>query len=95
MTKFIFKNIFRVTSSLLTTFECTELIAQTSQEYIDIAVRLGTDSDYLEKFRSKIWSTRDSNPLFDSVIQARELEKLYKKMWMRHEKDLKPDHILA
>lgn len=79
----------------MASFDCEELIAQTKQEYVDIAIRLGVDKTYLETLRSKIWSARHKCPLFDSENQANELEKLYMNMWMKHQKNLKPENILS
>uniref|UniRef100_A0A8C4MRT1 UDP-N-acetylglucosamine--peptide N-acetylglucosaminyltransferase 110 kDa subunit n=1 Tax=Equus asinus asinus TaxID=83772 RepID=A0A8C4MRT1_EQUAS len=48
----------RVAASQLTCLGCLELIAKNRQEYEDIAVKLGTDLEYLKKIRGKVWKQR-------------------------------------
>lgn len=86
---------YRVAASQLTTLGCPELIARTRQEYVDIAVRLGTDREYLKAIRAKVWSARVNSPLFDCMQYVQGLEKLFRKMWKRFEAGLEPDHISA
>lgn len=86
---------YRVAASQLTTLGCPELIARTRQEYVDIAVRLGTDREYLKAIRAKVWAARVNSPLFDCKQYVQGLEKLFRKMWKRFEAGLEPDHISA
>lgn len=83
----------RVAASQLATLGCPELVARTHQEYQDIAVRLGTDREYLKAARAKVWQARTESPLFDCLQYAQGMEKLYKQMWERHSHGEKPDHI--
>ncbi|KAL0830698.1 hypothetical protein ABMA28_002832 [Loxostege sticticalis] len=85
----------RVAASQLNTLGCPELIARTRQEYQDIAVRLGTDREYLKAIRAKVWSARSESPLFDCKAYASGLELLYARMWARHARGERPDHIQA
>ncbi|CAG2061914.1 unnamed protein product [Timema podura] len=70
-----------------------ELIATSRQEYQDIAVRLGTDREFLKSIRVKVWRARSDSPLFDCQQYAQGMEKLYKRMWEKHAHGDKPDHI--
>ena len=45
----------RVASSQLLALGCPELVAKDYDDYENIAVRLGTDVDYLEATRAKVW----------------------------------------
>ncbi|KAF4529243.1 hypothetical protein B566_EDAN017350 [Ephemera danica] len=83
----------RVAASQLTTLGCPELIASSIQEYENIAIRLGTDREYLKAVRVKVWQARSTSPLFDCRIYARAMEGLYYAMWERHARGDKPDHI--
>uniref|UniRef100_A0A1W7RB52 protein O-GlcNAc transferase n=2 Tax=Hadrurus TaxID=88315 RepID=A0A1W7RB52_9SCOR len=83
----------RVASSQLTCLGVPELIARTRQEYEDIAVRLGTNKEYLKAIRAKVWQARTENSLFNVKIYASNLENLFYKMWKKYEKSEKPDHI--
>lgn len=82
-------------ASQLTTLGCPELIARNRQEYQDIAIRLGTDREFLKSIRAKVWVSRADSPLFDCKQYAQGLEKVFKRMWKRFETGLEPDHISA
>lgn len=79
----------------MATLGCPELIARTRQEYEQIAIRLGTDREYLKTMRAKVWKARVDSPLFDCKQYADGLEMLYTKMWNRHSRGEGPDHIAA
>nr|CAD7575087.1 unnamed protein product [Timema californicum] len=83
----------RVAASQLATLGAPELIATSRQEYQDIAVRLGTDREFLKSIRVKVWRARSDSPLFDCQQYAQGMEKLYKRMWEKHSHGEKPDHI--
>ncbi|XP_053971176.1 UDP-N-acetylglucosamine--peptide N-acetylglucosaminyltransferase 110 kDa subunit isoform X1 [Hylaeus volcanicus] len=85
----------RVAASQLNTLGCPELVARTRQEYQDIAVRLGTDREYLKAIRAKVWKARSESPLFSCKLYALGMEMLYRKMWERYARGEKPDHVAA
>uniref|UniRef100_A0A2K5QQX8 UDP-N-acetylglucosamine--peptide N-acetylglucosaminyltransferase 110 kDa subunit n=4 Tax=Simiiformes TaxID=314293 RepID=A0A2K5QQX8_CEBIM len=84
----------RVAASQLTCLGCLELIAKNRQEYEDIAVKLGTDLEYLKKIRGKVWKQRISSPLFNTKQYTMELERLYLQMWEHYAAGNKPDHMI-
>ena len=65
-----------------------------SQEYEDIAVRLGNDTTYRKAIRAKVWKSRITSTLFDTKNYAKEIEGVFSKIWHRHAKGLPPDHIV-
>ncbi|XP_060064319.1 UDP-N-acetylglucosamine--peptide N-acetylglucosaminyltransferase 110 kDa subunit-like isoform X1 [Ylistrum balloti] len=83
----------RVASSQLVTLGCPELVAETREDYINTAVRLGTEKEYLRGMRAKVWKARLSSPLFNCQHYASNMETLYRKMWQRYEEGLEPDHL--
>ncbi|XP_043286576.1 UDP-N-acetylglucosamine--peptide N-acetylglucosaminyltransferase 110 kDa subunit [Venturia canescens] len=85
----------RVAASQLNTLGCPELVARTRHEYQDIAIRLGTDREYLKAIRAKVWKARSDSPLFNCKMYAAGMEMLYKKMWERFARGEKPDHLAA
>lgn len=87
--------VYRVAASQLATLGCPELIARTRQEYQDIAIRLGTDREYLKGMRAKVWKARVDSPLFDCVQYAKGLEMLFMRMWQKFLRNEPPDHISA
>lgn len=82
-------------ASQLATLGCPELIARTRQEYQDIAIRLGTDKEYLKAIRAKVWLARCESALFDCKQYTHGLESLFYKMWERFARGERPDHISA
>ena len=97
----------RVASSQLLALGCPELVAKDYDDYENIAVRLGTDTDYLESVRAKVWVNGRGNvpradgtvnahkpsTLFDVETYAKDLENLYRRMWTRKVKGLSPEHL--
>ncbi|XP_061206387.1 UDP-N-acetylglucosamine--peptide N-acetylglucosaminyltransferase 110 kDa subunit-like [Neopsephotus bourkii] len=84
----------RVAASQLTCLGCLELIAKSRQEYEDIAVKLGTDLEYLKKVHGKVWKQRISSPLFNTKQYTMDLEWLYLQMWDHYAAGNKPDHMI-
>uniref|UniRef100_A0A671LQ99 UDP-N-acetylglucosamine--peptide N-acetylglucosaminyltransferase 110 kDa subunit n=1 Tax=Sinocyclocheilus anshuiensis TaxID=1608454 RepID=A0A671LQ99_9TELE len=84
----------RVAASQLTCLGCPELIAQSRQEYEDVAVKLGTDMEFLKKVRSRVWKQRICSPLFNTKQYTMDLERLYLQMWERYAAGGKPDHMV-
>merc|ERR1719361_118872 len=83
----------RVASSQLHSLGCPELVADNSEDYVKIAAKLGTDPQYLQGMKTKVWRARTSSPLFSTQIYANNLENLFERMWDLHEQDLEPDHL--
>ncbi|CAF2132405.1 unnamed protein product [Rotaria magnacalcarata] len=83
----------RVGASLLHTIGCPELVAETYNDYENIAARLGNDPVYLKSIRAKVWSRRLTSPLFNTALYTQYLEELFIKMWDRYKNNLLPDHI--
>lgn len=73
--------VSRVAASLLNAIGCSELIANDRHEYEQIAIRLGTDRDYLRRMRQKVWNARSDSPLFDCKQYTLSLEILFSRMW--------------
>ncbi|XP_049886201.1 UDP-N-acetylglucosamine--peptide N-acetylglucosaminyltransferase 110 kDa subunit-like [Pectinophora gossypiella] len=85
----------RVAASQLKTLNCSELIAKNRDDYQNIAIKLGTNAEYLRYIRAKVSKARLVSTLFDCSHYASKLEYLYAKMWERYEREEKPDHIKA
>jgi len=83
----------RVASSQLYTLRLEELVANTREEYENIAVKLGTDQDYLRAIRARVWEGRINSPLFNVKTYAKDLENLFYKMWDKFKIGEKAHHI--
>ncbi len=71
----------RVGVSILNRLGMPELIADTREEYIQIAVDLAHDRDRLRKLRTGMRQRVLSSSLVDKVLITRSVEEAYRKMW--------------
>jgi predicted O-linked N-acetylglucosamine transferase (SPINDLY family) len=69
--------------SVLNNVGLPELIAQTPDQYIDIAVRLCGDLPGLEALRAGLRQRMRSSPLMDAPAAARGVEQAYRTIWSR------------
>lgn len=83
----------RVAASQLHCLGTPELIANSYEDYEDIAVRLGTDRQYLKTIRAKVWQARTSSHLFDVKYYVNNLENLFIRMWKKYDMGEEADHI--
>jgi len=72
----------RVSSSILRAIGLPELITRNLEEYERLAVRLASQPEELKLLRQKLAKNRLTQPLFDTPLFARNLEKLYKELRM-------------
>ena len=73
----------RVGNSLLHQVGLEELIAQTEDEYIEIAKQLANDTDRLKELRGGMRERMLNSPLCDEASFTRQLEQAYREMWMK------------
>ena len=67
--------------SLLTSVGLPELIAQSLEQYVQLAVNLAKDFDRLNRMRSDLRDRMRDSPLMDAVGFARDVEAAYRQMW--------------
>jgi len=67
--------------SQLSNLGLTELIAQTPQQYVEIADHLAKDLNRLVEIRGTLRSRMESSPLMDAPRFARNMEAAYREMW--------------
>jgi predicted O-linked N-acetylglucosamine transferase (SPINDLY family) len=71
----------RVGVSLLTRVGLTELIAQSPEEYVKLAVELAADTERLVQLRAGMRERMKHSPLCDAKSFTRDLETAYRGMW--------------
>lgn len=71
----------RMGISILTNVGLPELIAQTKEQYIEIAKSLAEDKAHRLSMRSTLREKMKSSPLCDSETYTRELETIYRRIW--------------
>ncbi|XP_022091519.1 UDP-N-acetylglucosamine--peptide N-acetylglucosaminyltransferase 110 kDa subunit-like isoform X1 [Acanthaster planci] len=83
----------RVAASQLHCLGCPELVASSRQDYEHIASRLGTDPEFRNNMKIKVWKGRTDSPLFNVKSYTLGLERLFYQMWEKQEKGDKADHV--
>jgi predicted TPR repeat methyltransferase len=73
--------------SLLSAVGLPELIAQSPQEYVSIAVGLAADLPRLTQLRRTLRARMTASPLMDGPRFARDIEAAYRRMWQTWCKD--------
>ena len=71
----------RVGVSILCALGLTDLVAQTEDEYVQIAVRLATHVQDLDTLRQSLRSRLSQSPLTDGARFTAHLEQAYRQMW--------------
>lgn len=67
--------------SILSTLGLTDLVAQTEEQYVDIALRLATDEKRLSLLREGLRHLIARSPLMDEKSFTHNLENSYREMW--------------
>ncbi len=83
----------RVSASLLNAAGLSELVADTDEAFIDMAVALANDPERLKIIRTHLIANRETLPLYDTRRFTANLEQAYTMMAERARKGLPPDHI--
>lgn len=71
----------RVAASLLNTIGLPELIAETTEAYLQLALHLALRPDDLAAVRNRLRANRLASPLFDTDLFVRNLESAYEAIW--------------
>lgn len=80
----------RVGASLLTAAALPELIADTRDAYVAIAVAVGRDGAYRAELRRRVGERVRQSPLFDTDRYRAHLEAAFDAMWRRYMAGLEP-----
>ena len=83
----------RMGASLLHALGMPELIAETPEAYVALAVRLGREPVFLAAAKAKLAANRATQPLFDTARFRRHIEAAYIAMWERVQRGEPPDHL--
>ena len=83
----------RVASSLLKTTGLNELITKNGKEYVDKAVYIAKNKEYLNQLKNKLVNSRDSNPLFDNKSFTENIEKAYSIVFEKYVNQKDPEDV--
>jgi hypothetical protein len=78
---------------LLNAVGLSEMIATTSQEYEDLALNLAHNPEKLSAIESLLQKNKDSYPLFNTRLNTKSIEHVYRKMHDRRLSGQLPDHF--
>lgn len=81
--------VARVAAALLQAHGLPEMVAASTEDYVESACRLAEDAAWLAELRSKALC-RTGSLLFCTERRVRELERAYELMWARHTAGLPP-----
>jgi len=70
-----------------------ELITNTPEEYVALAIRLGRDPTFLAATKATLAANRATQPLFDTERFRRHIEAAYLAMWERTQRGEGPADI--
>jgi predicted O-linked N-acetylglucosamine transferase (SPINDLY family) len=73
----------RMVASVLTQVGLTDLIAETPEQYADLAMRLARDPERLAGLRARLREQVRESPLCDGAGFTRSLEAAYREVWQR------------
>lgn len=71
----------RVAGSLLNTLNMEELITNSKEEYLKLAIKLASNPLELQKIKSKLVDNIKISPLFDPKIYTKNLEAIFKEIY--------------
>jgi predicted O-linked N-acetylglucosamine transferase (SPINDLY family) len=83
----------RVAASLLFAAQLPELVVETDEAYVELAVDLAMSPDKLEGLRQRLLTSYENVPLFDSVQFTQNLEGLYAEMHKKSQSKAPPSEI--
>lgn len=75
------KHVSRVGASLMGAVGLSELVADSSEEYVAIAVSLATDTGQLNRLRTMLRDMMRQSTLLDTTEYVKNLETAYRSMW--------------
>ncbi|HYV39602.1 MAG TPA: tetratricopeptide repeat protein [Gemmataceae bacterium] len=73
----------RMVSSVLTQVGLTDWIAETPEQYVEIAMRMGQDVDKLAEMRASLRERVGNSPLCDGKNFTPTVEAVYREIWQR------------
>ena len=83
----------RVAASLLSAVGLDKLIVDSYEDYINLAINLGLDSEKYQLIKKRLLQNRLQKPLFDSQLFTENIEKAYVEVFNRYRNQLPPEHF--
>ena len=84
--------VSRVAASILHAAGLPQLVTRSADSYVRLVLELAMQPEQMKFFRNRLAANLMTCPLFDSERFARDLERLYERMWTNHRAG-RNDHI--
>ena len=84
----------RLAGSLLKSVGLDDLIAQSVQEFEDMAVDLALHPEKLKKYRKLLEKNRTTHRLFNTKLYVENFEKALIEIYNKQQAGLPPDHVV-
>jgi predicted O-linked N-acetylglucosamine transferase (SPINDLY family) len=78
------RHVARVGASILTNIGLTDFIAQDIDDYVELAIKMAANTDYLQETRQSLRERMESSPLCNGKSFACDIENAYQDMWNKH-----------
>ena len=78
------RHVARVGASILTNIGLTDFIAQDIDDYVELAIKMAANTDYLQETRQGLRERMESSPLCNGKSFACDIENAYQDMWNKH-----------
>ena len=78
------RHVGRVGASILTNVGLTDFIAQDIDDYVELAIKMAGNIEYLEKTRQGLREQMESSPLCNGKSFACDIENAYQDMWNKY-----------
>jgi predicted O-linked N-acetylglucosamine transferase (SPINDLY family) len=73
----------RLSTSIMTTLEMTDWVADTPAEYVGLAARKARDLEALRRLRAGLRERLDASPIGDNRAYVSAVESQYRQLWQR------------
>ena len=84
----------RVASSLLSSINVTELITEREEDYVELALKISSNKEFLDKIKSKIQLNKLTSNLFNSKTYTKNIERAYTIAYQNFINDKIPKNII-
>ena len=78
------RHVARVGASILTNIGLTDFIAQDIDDYVELAIKMAANTDYLQETRQGLRERMESSPLCNGKSFACDIENAYQDMWNKY-----------
>jgi predicted O-linked N-acetylglucosamine transferase (SPINDLY family) len=83
----------RVAGSLLHAVRMPEMVTQTSDEYVELAIRLGNSSAMARALSDKLKANIHTTALFNTPLTCRHIEAAFTRVWERYQRSESPQTV--